>query len=607
MPSFSELLKGLSADWQASLQRLQLRYNRLSWARALVFLLGAAFTWWVFRWDPLTGILAGAGVLIGFLYLLKVHTEVAEARDLLQHKLRLLEEEERIAAWQWLDRDPGQAWMDPHHAFSYDLDLFGRGSLYQYLHRHGTAIGGERLAQWLQSPLPDAGQILEQQAAVQELAPEIAWQLHFQALGQQSGLGPQRPDSLLAWMKEPLFYLPKTAYRWALWLMPGAFLLAVSLWALGSFAGGPAIPGWLPVTLFLLNLAFTGKEMGRISRQQQAFARQAKLLQTYAALLKLIESSGFQASWFQQRKQQLSSQETSASEAIARLGELLYRLDQRLNIAAALLLNGAWLWDIRYMRRLEAWKERYQEHLPLWLEVLADVDALNGLARTTAARPDLHFPEVVSGEFNFLASQLGHLLIEPGIRVDNNVEWRKPGEFLVVTGANMAGKSTFLRAVGTNLLLAHIGAPVCAAKLRLSPVRLMTSIRATDSLTDHESFFYAELKRLKMIMDELRASPPVFVIVDEMLRGTNSRDKQEGSRGFIEQLIEAGGVGMVATHDLSLGQLAEAYPGQVRNKRFEVDIRGDQLRFDYLLLDGISQKLNATFLMQQMGIMKRAE
>ena len=607
MSSFSESLKGLSAEWQASLSRLQLRYNRLSWARALVFLLGAAFTWWVFRWEPLTGILAGAGALLGFLYLLKIHGEVAEARDLLQHKLRLLEEEERIAAWQWLDRDPGQAWVNPQHDFSYDLDLFGRGSLFQYLHRHGTAIGGDQLARWLQSPFQEAATILEQQAAVKEMAPEIAWQLHFQALGQQNGLGSQRPDSLLEWLKTPVVYLHQPLYRWVLWVMPAAFFLSLLLWAAGSFAGGPALPGWVPVAVFLLNLGISGREMNRISKQQQAFARQSKLLQTYAALLEQIENSGFQSPWFRARKQKLTDNGTKASEAIARLGELLYRLDQRLNIAAALLLNGAWLWDIRYVRRLEAWKHRYQLQLPQWLEVLADIDALNGLARTTAARPDLHFPEVDEGKFHFLATRLGHLLIRPGTRVDNDVAWRQPGEFLVVTGANMAGKSTFLRAVGTNLLLAQIGAPVCAAHIQLSPIRLITSIRATDSLTDHESFFYAELKRLKMIMDELRAAPPVFVIVDEMLRGTNSRDKQEGSRGFIEQLIVADGVGMVATHDLSLGQLADAHPEKVRNKRFEVDIRGDQLHFDYKLLDGISQKLNATFLMQQMGIMKRGD
>ena len=201
------------------------------------------------------------------------------------------------------------------------------------------------------------------------------------------------------------------------------------------------------------------------------------------------------------------------------------------------------------------------------------------------------------------AKLLGHPLIDPETRVDNDMNLGKPGEFLIITGANMAGKSTFLRTVGVNLILAMNGAPVCAKSYEFVPIPLMTSVRATDSLEDHESYFYAELKRLKMLIDKLKEGKPIFIIVDEMLRGTNSRDKQVGSRKFIEQLIQLKGTGMIATHDLSLGTLADDYPKYARNKRFEVDITDNQLTFDYTLRDGISQNLNATFLMQQMGIM----
>ncbi|MDP5172226.1 MAG: hypothetical protein NWR72_18425, partial [Bacteroidia bacterium] len=413
------------------------------------------------------------------------------------------------------------------------------------------------------------------------------------------------------WMKEPFEYLEKPQVKLMLLLLPLALLITTLLWflpmipAVNELLGGWGLPGWVPVGIFFLNLGISGREMGKITRQQNLFAKKSSLLKTYAALLTDIEEADFSATWLTERKARLVNKNERASEAIDRLGELLYRLDQRLNFAAAIVLNGVWLWDIRYMGRLEAWKKQYRDHLPEWLEVVADLDAINGIARVTAARPQLHFPEVGTEGFHFQAKGLGHLLLKPGSRVDNDVAWNKPGEFLIVTGANMAGKSTFLRTVGTNLILGQIGAPVCAEALAFVPIQMMTSIRATDSLTDNESFFYAELKRLKAVIDRLKAQPPMFIIVDEMLRGTNSRDKQEGSRRFIEQLMKLQGVGMIATHDLSLGALAEEYPDLARTKRFEVDIRGEQLFFDYKLLDGISQNLNATFLMQQMGIMPK--
>ncbi|MEM6804719.1 MAG: hypothetical protein AAF696_25200, partial [Bacteroidota bacterium] len=273
------------------------------------------------------------------------------------------------------------------------------------------------------------------------------------------------------------------------------------------------------------------------------------------------------------------------------------------NAFAGILLNGTVLWDIKYMIRLEKWREAHREELSLWFEVIGKWDALLSWARFSYNHPDFVLPEILEGDFKMEAEGLGHPLLDPKTRVDNDMTLAKPGEFLIITGANMAGKSTFLRTVGVNLILAMNGAVTCAQNLRCSPIEMLTSVRATDSLQDHESYFYAELKRLKILIDKLREGKPIFIIVDEMLRGTNSRDKQEGSRQFIKQLIELKGVGMIATHDLSLGSLQDEFPDFARNKRFEVDITDEQLSFDYKLRDGISQNLNATFLMKQMGIM----
>lgn len=610
-PLFTSFLTDSEEACQDDLANLHLRYNLISWSRAIAFLAGTGLTWWGMTVMPVAAILVGALSLLGFLYLLKIHAEVAARRDHVTRTLDILREELDILSWNWLHRDSGAQWVNPDHTFSYDLDIFGKGSLFQYLHRHGTQLGGDRLAQWLQYPSQDQAEILARQEAVRELAEQHEWQIRFQARGHDTSRQQEPPQRLLSWMQAPHTYANNSSIRWILILLPGLFFLSLAGWIITTIpsvyeiTGGVVIPGWVSITFFLLNLGISGRHMGKISEQQNLFAKKSSQLKTYAGLLKEIEGLEVHSPWLNDRKHQLSKDGESASNAIERLSELLYRLDQRLNIAAALLLNGTWLWDIRYMKRLEIWKAEYKSYLPGWLEVIADMDALNGLARIAAGRTDLVFPKIGTEDFHFKGQQLGHLLLHPEQRIDNEVEWSKSGEFLIVTGANMAGKSTFLRTVGTNLILGQIGSPVCAKSLSMVPIRMMTSIRATDSLTDHESYFYAELKRLKIIIDELKAQAPIFIIVDEMLRGTNSRDKQEGSRRFIEQLIGLKGVGMIATHDLSLGTLAEEYPEYARNKRFEVNIEGESLSFDYKLLDGVSQNLNATFLMQKMGIMPK--
>lgn len=610
-PTFSNFLSSKASEWQQALTQFNKRYNLISWSRAGAFLIGVGLVWWLMKATPVAAIFAGAVALVAFLYLLKVHSEVASMRDHIRRKLDILEEEQKILNWDWLERDAGDTWKNPEHNFSYDLDLFGRGSLFQYLHRHGTSLGGTRLAAWMQSPSLDKREILQRQAAVQELATKPEWQLQFQARGNDSEDQQKHPESLLTWMKDPYLYRENSTVTRILLFMPVLFTLSLLGWivttipTINEALNGAYIPGWIPIAIFLTNLLISGRHMGRITQQQNLFAKKSSLLKTYAGLLREIEKLDASSPWLVSRKERIKREGELASNSIERLGELLYRLDQRLNIAAALVLNGIWLWDIRYMKRLEEWKHQFRDHLPDWLEVIADLDAINGLARIATGRTDLIYPEIGTEDFHFIGTGLGHILLDPASRVDNDVSWNKSGEFLIVTGANMAGKSTFLRTVGTNLILGQMGSPVCAKTLSLVPIPMMTSIRATDSLTDHESYFYAELKRLKIVIDRLREEAPVFIIVDEMLRGTNSRDKQEGSRRFIEQLIGLKGVGMIATHDLSLGTLADDYPDFARNKRFEVSIEDESLSFDYKLMDGISQNLNATFLMQQMGIMPK--
>ncbi len=597
---------------EADLHKVQRRYLLISNLRLLVFVVGAGLSYWLFTVHFWWGMLAGIVILLAFMYLLKVHSEVAEERDHQRRLRKILEEEIAAQNWDYSSFDSAKDLIDPQHPFSYDLDLFGPRSIFQYLNRSGTENGRQVLALWMQEPEQDIAVITGRQGAAQDLATKPDWSLHYQALMRGHRATHTEIRDLLNWLDHP------TLFQGPMWKglafgLPIALLVSLLLWLVPDFPvfrevfGGWHLSGFVPLFFFLSQLAIAGINLKRSSYEHQQVSQKSRLLNTYAQLLTQIESQTWESPRLQAIQAQLTHQDIKASEAIAKLGELVYRFDQRLNMVAGVLLNGVATWDLRYILKLQTWRQEHLKLVPQWFEVIHELDALLSLGRLAFNRPDLVWANFEEGPFHYEANELGHVLLRPETRVDNSVSLHKPGEFLVVTGANMAGKSTFLRSVGTSLVMAMMGAPVCAKELTLAPIPLISSVRAADSLADHESYFYAELKQLKRIIDQLQALGPAFVIVDEMLRGTNSRDKQLGSRRFIEQLIRWKGVGLVATHDLSLGTLADEYPNFVRNKRFEVDISEEQLSFDYRLRDGISQNLNATFLMQQMGIMPKED
>ncbi|MCF8366649.1 MAG: hypothetical protein K9H16_12750 [Bacteroidales bacterium] len=260
------------------------------------------------------------------------------------------------------------------------------------------------------------------------------------------------------------------------------------------------------------------------------------------------------------------------------------------------------LWDILQARRLENWRNTHRDDVEEWFEILAYFDSLSSLACFWYNHPGFVLPEPQEKQFLLEAKDCGHPLLKAATRVDNPVSFAGWRNFIIVTGANMAGKSTYLRSVAINFILAMTGAPVCATQFAFSPAGIFTSIRTRDNLLESESYFFAELKRLKAIIDKLESGEKLFIILDEILKGTNSKDKQEGSKALLKQLIRFDSAGLIATHDLTLGALIDEYPANIRNKRFEVEIKNDELDFDYKLKDGISQNLNATFLMKKMGI-----
>ena len=590
--------------YQEQLKASAQRYNLLSFARLGVFVLGILVVYWGFRIDGRLGIAMGVGSLAGFLYLVYIHDQLARKRTFQQNLSQICVQEQQALAGNTAAFDPGTSFLDSQHNFTFDLDIFGQGGLFPALARTRTQMGRQYLATALQHPSKDPVHIEQLQQVSQEISGLNGWGLEFEALGMQHPDDPKAIATLLQWVNTPTYYLTHPLYRWVIFILPAIFAASILYWGVASFWG--PFPGGtyhLPVLLFLLNLGVVGINMKRVNEQHGQVSKKSRILNTYADLMAHIESQAFQSVLLKEWKAGLSTEGQPAHEVIARLGQIAYQLDQRLNMVAGVLLNGTMLWDLFWVRRLEQWRVGYRERLDFWFQILGKVDAAVSSGRWTFNHPTYSWPQLTTQPRYLHAQAIGHPLLSPETRIDNELSLGESHHFLMITGANMAGKSTFLRTVGINLILAQMGLPVCAKTFVWKPTSLMTSMRASDSLKDNESYFYAELKRLKRIIDKLKETPGVFVIVDEMLRGTNSKDKHTGSRRFIEQLIENQGMGLIATHDLELGTLATEFPDQIQNRCFEVDILEGQLHFDYTLRPGLSQKLNATFLMEQMGIM----
>jgi len=320
-------------------------------------------------------------------------------------------------------------------------------------------------------------------------------------------------------------------------------------------------------------------------------------------LLKVFEKEQFESPGLNEIKRSISGSNISAAVSVKKLSRLIQSFDNRMNILVSFFLNGLFLWDYQCIHKLEKWKSEYKELFPVWLEMVGKVDAFISLANFAYNNPAFCYPALSEKGTVFSATSLGHPLIHEEKRVCNDFVLNSTGKVCIITGANMAGKSTFLRTIAVNYILAMAGAPVCAVKLEFIPLRLFTSMRTTDLLSENESYFYAELKRIRSLKLRYENREPLFFILDEILKGTNSADKSLGSKLFLKRLVEMGGTGLIATHDTSIGDMEKDFPQSVFNMCFEIEIEGESIRFEYKLQNGITQKMNAALLMRQMGIL----
>jgi len=497
----------------------------------------------------------------------------------------------------------GHAFLDSQ-GYLDDLDIFGHNSLFHRLNRTATVKGKNFLATRLREPLLDPGAISRQQAAVQTLATQTECRQLITAHGllndgKETNLD---PGPFTRWLEAPAAFYRKPGR-----LMIIAGVIALNLTGIAIWIGSNNYTLLLAGAIISrLVLAGYGKYVGR---QHELIDNKKALLDQYTGIVKVFNTvdAGDSAVLAGLRSRTLT-----AHDAIRRLSQLANYFDHRHNNLVNLFLNTFLLYDLHCVIALERWKETYRTNSLDWLEAVGEVEDLNSLATFAFNNPDYVYPSPVrmvptgSGAptptLFIQATALAHPLIPAGRRIANDCVLGRDERLVLVTGSNMSGKTTFLRTLGVNLLLAQCGLPVCAASFHFTPMELLTSLRIDDSLLEQTSYFMAELKKLQRIVHRLQTGAPALVLIDEILRGTNSEDKTFGSEQFIRHLLQYHCLALFATHDLTLGSLEEALPGAVHNYCFESVIENGELRFDYKLQRGIARNRNASFLMKKMDI-----
>lgn len=549
---------------------------------------------WIFRFNLGLNIIVPVVFLMAFLWLVKKNIQLERLKSRLDVRLRILQREVQVLNLDFLSFPDGKEFVDPQHPYTHDLDIFGNGSVYQYINRTTTSGGSQALAHWFKYRLPDPVQITVRQDSVRELARLRDWRLEFLMEGNLTHVSDGEISAITGHLPE--IFSPKKLQliTQASRLLPLATLASLLYFAVGGTH--------LVLLLFLMGnftLLFSNRKI--IQSYYDLFGNKSELIHKFFRLLQIIESGPFESSELSQN-QSVLTYPAKASENINQLKNAMSRFEYRANLLVGITLNALFLWDLHCVLKLRKWHLANGEEMKYWLDTISFFDALVSLGIFADNNPDDVFPEPVEGNFLLEARNLGHPLLSPGKRVTNDFSISGCPKIVIITGANMAGKSTFLRTAGLCMVLAQAGAPVCASSMRFTPADIFTSMRTTDSLLKEESYFLAELKRIAAIMEKLRNGETMLVILDEMLKGTNSEDKLKGSVELIRQLIQTRVSAIIATHDVKLTETEKELPGFVANYCFEIDHVGDDMIFDYKLRTGVTKTMNASLLMKKMGI-----
>ena len=531
--------------------------------------------------------------LVAFIALVLLHDHVIRKRTAAERAAAFYERGLSRLEDRWAGGgETGERFLDPSHLYAADLDLFGQGSLFELLSTARTRMGEETLAAWLLAP-STLDEARARQAAVTELRPKLDLREDLARLGADVRAGVDAA-ALRAWACAPAAPVSHAARVAAAVLVVCLLAAAAGWYALGM----GAIPF---VAVLVLEAALAARLRSRVLPVIRAAGRPARDLALLAELLERIESEQFTSPRLVALRASLDAGGEPPSRRVARLRRLLELLEARQNqlfapIAAMLL------WSTQLGLAIEAWRARSGAAVPRWLEAVGEFEALCALASHAFEHPADPFPELLEGGIRYEAEGLGHPLLPEARGVRNDLRLGPALRLLVVSGSNMSGKSTWLRTIGTNAVLAFAGAPVRARSMALSPLALGSSLRILDSLQSGASKFYAEITRIGEIVTQARGERPLLFLLDEILNGTNSHDRRIGAEAIVKSLVDRGAIGLVTTHDLALARIADELAPRAENVHFEDQLVDGEMRFDYRLRPGVVARSNALALMRAVGL-----
>lgn len=584
---YQDRLSGINADIKKHKSRLRL----LGSLRLIVFIAMGVGVWFFF--GNTIGVVTNlvTGVLL-FAFLISRYASVQRDFQFADELRKINETEIQRIQGDLGDASTGNQFIYEEHDFNQDIDLFGHGSLFQWMDRTALKNGQKTLADWFNSN--DINDIEEKQEAIQELKDWAEWRQNYTATAAMIKSELQS-ENVVAWMQNHKAFVPKI-HSWAPLVYSILSLLIFAAYAIGL------ISGWFPAGWWFLGLIISGPYVKRVTDVYNITSKIDDLLRQYSKLIEKIEQADFKSTRLKRWQEEIITEGQPASSTLRELSREVDNLGQRNNLIFGFISNGFLLWDLRCTYRIEKWISGFDGALEEWFFAVERIDAINSLANYAFNHPGYLYPTVSQDpRLQLSAKSLGHPLLDPAKMVTNDISLKQE-DFFIITGANMAGKSTFLRTVAMNIVMANSGLPVCAESFEYRPVKLISSMRTSDSLVNDESYFFSELKRLKYIVNKIQ-NDTYFIILDEILKGTNSVDKAEGSKKFVERLVKSKSTGLIATHDLSLCTLADKYT-EIQNHYFDAEIVNDELFFDYRFKDGICQNMNASFLLRKMQIVE---
>jgi len=574
---------------QAKEQRREVRLGYSKLVVAALTLISAFFLFWIPAFIELLAVPVLVFVVLAVLQEKLIRRLRLRARSIQFYEYGMARLEDRWAG----SGETGERFLDPAHPYARDLDLFGEASLFELLCTARTRSGEETLAAWLSAAAP-VDEVLLRQAAVRDLTDRVSFREKLFLLGETVRVG-VHPDALAAWGESGAVF-PEQRTRVTTTVLAVFWIASLILWGVWGL-------GWLAATMSLLNLAWAHSLYTRLDRAAEAAEAATADLELLAGLLAMLEQESFSAPKLIEIQAALKRDGLTPSEAIRRLARIVEYLKQRHNPALR-MLDAFIFFSPQLVFATQRWQQEFGPSIRGWLSAVGEFEALTALSAYAYEHPEDVFPELMGDGHSaiFDAEDLAHPLLPAAKSVRNNLKLGDGLQLIILSGPNMAGKSTFIRCVGINAVLAQCGAPVRAARLRLSPLAVAASICILDSLAGGISRFYAEIHRIKLVSDMAKGPVPVLFLLDELFSGTNSHDRLTGTEFVVRSLVERGAIGMVSTHDLALARIPESMGERAANFCFEDRFEDGQLIFDYKMKPGIVKTSNALQLMRSIGL-----